>query len=537
MAHGRPLLAIKMFRTLAIFIGFFVAVFLPFYFQYAGPYFAPSVINGINIFEYGHLIDSSAMKLAYGRLANDLVTEESYPLPGILSAFLLAITGLPYERVAYIPIAGMGSLLYFVLGRYVLSSKYNNYILLLTIIYFYLNILNRLSALTTGRACLGTIALTLFIFSYLRLLESIGFEFLPWFIICIITTAMAGGTYYTATLAIITIGVVSFIATQNRFRFNSLETISMPRGFSIFVTAIFLFFLPPVIATIAPNMSLQESIKNILDSIRARIGLESTEAFKLYGIYLETNFLGKIRLWGSRVLIILSFISIVLIVISGIRSPGRRITRQWLYTIIAVGACISEFVYIFHTSIIPIRFLLSFGFLCTLIVVSRLKRRKLVTSIIIAIVVITFMSDISFSLQQVGSLAAKPFAAEKVQPLVDYVCRTDLTGSVAADACYTSNLWLFLAEKKKNSEAIVLPIGRDALLLKEAQDGSAEKLIDTLKRKGIGYLLVNIDGMPFYGDTWGYAVNLHTGNWLSALPLGLIFDNGRFILCNIAELH
>lgn len=537
LAGSSKLVMIRILPTLATFIGFLAAVVLPYYLQYAEPYFAPSVINGINIFEHGHMIDSSMMNLAQRRLASDLVAEESYPLPGMLTAFLLAITRLPYEWVAYIPIAGIGSLLYFVLGKYVLSNKCNGYAALLAVTYFWLNLSNRLPALTTGRACLGTIVLTLFVLSYLRLLESPGGKIFPWLIICLIVTAMAGGTYYTATLAIITIGIISFVATQKRFQFTSFETFSLPRGFSIFVTATLLFFLPPVLATVAPDLSLQEGLRNVLDAIRAKIGLESTEARNLYGIYLETNFTNQIRLWSLRVIILLSLFSMVLIVVSGILKPEQRITRQWLYAIVAVGVCCSELPYIFETPTIPTRFLLSFGFLCTLCVVCHSGRRKIFSSIIIALVTIAVLSSLSFSLQQGGSLAAKPFAVEKIQPLANYLCRAISADSVAADACYASNLWLFLADEKKNSEVTVLPFGGDALLLKEAQDGSATLLVKVLKRRDISYLLINIDGMPFFGDTWGYAVNLHPGKRLGALPLGLIFDDGRFILCNIPELH
>jgi hypothetical protein len=529
------LFILRIFLVIILFIGIFMAVFVPYYLHYAEPYFAPSVINGINIFEYGHLINSSAMKLAHSRLAWDLNMEESYPAPGMLTAILIAVTKLPYEQVAYIPIAGIASLLYFALAKYVIPDKHPGYAALFAVTYFGFNLSDRLSALTTGRSTLGTIVLILFTIGFLRLLDSPGNKIFPWLVICIIATVMAGKTYYTATLAIIVVIIISSIATHNRFRFVSKG--NLPRGFSILIIAILLFLLPPVLATVAPHVSMQQFFKNIMEAIFAKIGQESSESNNLYGILFQPYFTNQLRLWGLRIILLSSLIAIVYIVFTGIRNPEKRITRQWLYTIVAIGVCSSELPYMLKISALRVRFLLSYGFLCVLCVVYQLNKtpRKIFSFAIVALAAIVTFSNLSFSVQQGGDAAAKPFATNKVQPVADYIHHIP-TGSIAADAGYTTNLWLSLANEKKNSDVNVLPIWRDALLLKQAQEGSAIPLIDILRQRNIEYLLLNTDNMPFFGDVWGYSVRLHRGEWMDTLPLSFVYDDGRFILCRDTDL-
>jgi len=507
---------------------FLAAVCLPYYLQYAEPYFSPSVINGINIYENSHIVDSSDLKLAQKRLASDLEIEESYPLPGILHAVLISVTGLPYEKVAYIPVAGLGSLLFFVLARYVLSSKSNGYALLLAMTYFGLNVFTNFQALTNGRAILGAIVLVLFVISFIRLLESPGEKIFPWLITCLISAAMAGGTYYTATLAIIIVIIISFAATKNKFRVISRGNVALPRGISTLVLAIFLFLSPPILAREMPALSIQEFLNHTLDAIRARLGAENTG---LQGILLGTDLMSQMRLWSLRLIILMSAVSMVLIVASGIRSPEKRNSRQWLYTIIVFGTCCTALPYLLKTSIISTRFLVAFGFLCALSIICNLKKHKMIfSSIVIGLVLIVSVASLSFSLQKGGSFGAKPYAVDKVRPVAAYLSQNVDAGLIAADAGYASNLWILLADEKRNYKVNVSPLVKDALTLKDAQDGSAAPLLDALKRRGAGYLLINTDDRPFFGDTWGYSVNLRRGKWLESLPLDAVYDDGRFLL-------
>lgn len=523
----------KIYLLISLFIVCIAATLVPYYLEYAEPYFAPSAINGINIFENGHIINSNSMKLAQRRLANDLAIEESYPLPGILTAFLIASTGLPYTKVAYIPIAGLGNLLYFSLARYILSNS-SGYAILLSISYLILNISTRFHALITGRAVLGVIALNLFVISFIRLLESPKDKISPlfqWFAICLIATAMAGGTYYTATLGIIIIVIVSVLTPQNKFILTS-SNIFLPQGSSVMVVAILLFFTPPILATLVPHLNYQQLFNHILDALYARLGMENTE---MQGIFLEPDLLTKVRLWSLRIVILFSLLAPIQIIVSGILNKDVRNSRKWIYSIIVIGVCSTALPYLFKASLISTRFLVAYGFLCALSIVIQHLRYKIFSVLIVILVIVVAFSSMSFSLQKGGSFGAKPFAVNKTQPVSEYLSRNVVNGSIAVDAGYASNLWLLIREKRSNYDIDMLPLEKDAFALREAQNGSSNPLISILRRRNIDYLLLNTDGMPFYGDTWGYTIDLKRGPWLDSLPLNLIYDNSQFLLCRCVD--
>lgn len=520
----------KILSVIILVVGIFIAIYISCHLQYAEPYFAPSVINGINILNQGHL-DYNIMTLAHRRLASDLNIENSYPLPSILTAILLAVTGLPYEKLAFIPIAGIAALLYFVLAQYVLDNKHNGLAALFASIYFIFNLSNQLSSLTTGRSPIGTIALMLFIISFLRLLESPKDKTLSWLFICIIATIMAGVTYYTATMAIIIILIFSIIFTQNKFNVGAFGETLFPRGFSLLIIAVYLFFVPAILVSVAPHLNLHLFLNNITNAIFAKLGQENTESSNIYGALLQPHLINYFRLWGLRIVLILSIISIAYIVFIGILNPGKRNTRYWLYTIITIGVSSSELLYMFKLSALRIRFILSFGFLCVLCVLSQLKDkpRKILAFAITALTVTIVICNLSFAIQQGGDAAAKPYAVDKTKPVADYISRIP-TGTIGADAGYSSVLWLHLANGNRNSNISVMPLWSDALLLKDAQESSATPLIDALNRQKINYLLLNTDDMLFFGDVWGYSIKVNRGPWMQNMPIDSIYDDGQFVL-------
>ncbi len=517
MLTKKLLLAIM---TVTIFLA---AICIPVYFQLAEPYFAPTAMNGINIYEHGNLVDSSAMNLAKGRLAGDLKIEESYPLPGILTASLIAVTGLPYTQVAYLPLAGLGALLYFILGRYILHDKMNIYAALLAVVYFGFAALKQFQGQTNGRAILGAIVTLLFVYSFLRLLGSPKgkfFSYLHWLIICLITAGMAGGTHYTAALTVIAITVVSFATPQNRF-----SIVNMPRGLCIFAFAIVLFLAPPILSSLAPDLSIHSLVSHILDIIKERLGKENTG---LQEAFLQTDMGSKVRLWSLRIITLLSSISVVIIFIWGIVNKKQRDSRQWLYSVIIIGILSTAIPYLLKSSYINTKD--AYTFLCAMCLLFQFRKYKIFGIAVTILVVVFTLTNLNFTLQG-GSFAAKPFAAEKTQPIAAYLSQNISNSSVVADAGYGANIWLHLANQQKNSTINVSPIGQDALLLNKAQLNSFATTISALERKKMDYLLLNIDGKPFYGDTWGYSVNLHRGIWLENLPLNTTYDDGRFVLC------
>jgi len=506
----------KYFILSIVIIILFATILAPSYFQYAGSYSTPSVINGITIFENGHLVDSSA--LYQGRLASDLDIEESYPPPSILTAILIAISGLPYNKIAFIPIAGLGSLLFFILARYILPDKRSNYTLILAAAYFVLNVSTRFHTMITGREPIGVILLILFIISYLKLLESPGSKIFPWLITCLLTTIAAGMTYYTTALAIIVIVIISFVTPQNKFSSGH------PRGSAILILAILLFITPPVVAREASFLHLQNFFGNILGSILERLGAEGS---KLNENYLASDPISQVRLWGLRIVLFLSVISTAIIIFRGIINPEERKSRQWLYAVIVIGVCSTELAYLLKDSIISTRFIVAFGSLCPLILMCKFdgNKRKILTVAIVSLMMIVSFTNINFHLNG-ESGGVKPYGIEKVQPVTDYIAHNIPNGTIAADAGYSSNIWLM--QIHNNSKINVFPIGRDALSLKDAQNGLVEPLNEVIKHRKLNYLLLNTD-MPFFGDVWGYSVILHRDH-LESLPFDSIYDNGRFVL-------
>lgn len=524
---------------LTLFIVCFAAIFIPYYVQFAEPYFAPSIINGIYILEYGHIPDYSSLNKTNGRLLSDLEIEESYPLPGVLAASILVITGLPYIKAAYIPLAGLCSLLYFILARYILSNRDNKLVISLSIIYFILNCSLRLPALTNGRGGLGIALLILFVFSFIRFIESPGSKIASWLIVSLITTAVIGGTYYTATLAIITAITTSFITPQNKVGlFSSKErgTISFPRGFSILVIAILLFISPPILSTITSNLNLHSFWSHVIDALYSKAGLEYNESNKLWGIYLENNLISKIRLLCLRLIILLSFVSVMHVLIKGVLNTSHRATRQWLYAIIVAGTCISEIPYMIKSATISTRLLIVFGLLCLMSVIKEYKKAFCAYALM-ALVVIFIAANTYFALKMGGILAAKPYAAKNVEPVAKYICNNVSNETIAADACYASNIWLYLSNEKDTCKANLLPLGLDALTLGEAINGSVTPLLDVLRKRAISFLLVNTDNMPFYGDAWGYSVSVKRTELTDSMSLNSIYDDNKFILYRKTNLN
>lgn len=525
----------KVFPIQILFIIFLACVVFPYYFQYTASYSVPTVISGFNIFENGELINSSNLHLAQRQLAWDLSVEESYPLPSILTATLLAITGLSYEQAAYIPIASLGMLLYFALAKYILPNKNNNtYTILFAGSYFLLNISNRLPILVTGRGCLGTTILILFVFSFIRFLDNKGMKSIPWFIICLTATAMIGGTYYTATLAIVAIVAISFIIIPNQLQFSLFKnnkTFSIPRGGAIIVSAIMLFLLPPVLAEVAPNLSINVLFLHVMDAVTSKIGLENNDSSQLYSVYLQTDLISQMRLWGMRLIILFSSLSIAIIILRGIRNKEQQNTRLWIYAFIVVGLFISEIPYALKVATIQTRFLVDFGFLCTLSLLSQYKKQKLASFAILFLIAVVVVGNSVFSLQQGGSSAAKIFAAKKITPVSDYIFNNLPAGTIAADAGYTTNIWLSLANKHKNSDIVVMPLGKDTKAIIDEQNGSVGMLADVLTKRNIDYILLNFDGTPYFGDVWGYSIKLHRSDWIESLTLSSIYEDGKFLLC------
>lgn len=537
LARGERKHRDTMVRALALLLalyGLSIAIIVPYFFQYAGAYASPSAINGLNIFEHGCMVDSTQMNLARGRLGGDLRVEESYPLPGLLTTSLLAITGSQFGHVAYIPIAGLGSLMYYALSRRVVYGMRPEHAWLASV-YYWLILSCRSGLLTTGRACLGVATLGVFVFGYLRLLESPRSQVLPWLVVSLVATAMAGGTYYTATLAVIMVSLVSFVVSDNRFKCDLTRPGAIPLGFSIFVTAVTLFLAPPVLESVAPRISLASMAKNVWDAILLRVGAESSEARGFHGIYFEFgSIVQPIRQWTQRIVMLLSLVSMMLVIGSGVYNHELRTSRMWLYAIIAFGVCASELPYMFAAPLIPSRFLLEFGSLCFLCIVSRSARRKLLTFVTVGLFAVVVTSNFALSFAPNISVAtAKPFSRRALQPIAGYLSHTVSNASVAADAVYASTLWLLLSETKMQYEVNVLPLGRDAILLEQAQEGYETTLVEALNRRRVDYLLLNLDGMPFYGDAWGYGVRLRAGKWLTALPLDLVFNNGGFVLTTV----
>lgn len=541
---------------------FGISIAFPMLLQFTEPYAAPTAVYSEMIVNKGHLVQLEALPPddpVYW--INTLSIESQYPVPSILVATLILITGIPFHYAMFIPLVAIGNLIYFVLARYILSKINNNKGLVWVfsaLFYLYFSV-STIAGVTIGRASLGIMFLAFFIYIYLRFgsesnVHSYRYRYFGSILTLVLLVIIIGFNYYFATIDVIALMTLIIIAT-----ILGKNALPRKRPFlegSILVMAIFLFLRSTVMVAQIQTTTVTKIFSSFLEYIGSMVGMLGIQLDwlntgpSLWNINLVN--LDLLSSLGNRVLLVTQYSSIIVMIACILIYRPKKFQRSpkdiiWLFCIIILFASVGELGYLTTGPYSPLRLLLYFGPIVTLAVVlgfisENYKNGKLTVGkikfvklklIIFGLVTLFFCISILGSVNMAttyGVAAAKLSAYNTVYPVSSFLCsyvRDNNSIILTGDSGYTSNIFFISSLNNKTDSVIAEPLLGDSITLNEAiATGDSQIFVSAMKYRQIQYLLIIDNGKPIYGDVWGYIIEAPNADTISKLDFSLIYTDG-----------
>ena len=535
---------------------FTVFIVFPVVFQYVGPYSAPTSVYGLEIIKQGRLVDGNFITISSPRAHTDILMEISYPLPSLLAATFTMVTGIPPDLLMFLPLSGVASIIFFVLARRILSEKIHHnsfYIALFPLFYFFFTMSSKLFAEYSGRATLGAVLLAFFVFCYSIFLYKYlndGQRWVPWFIFSCLFTVAIGFTYYSSTLAIVLVSLVTAVVPNviNLLKKRPLSYL----GIGIFSLSCLLFaqnFFSSIGTTLV-NLNFDAFLNNFWQYVTLRQTMSGNSQLTLLysGLVQIDPLTNTLKIFYSFITIL----SMLAILFAVIRYKPKIVSLQtssliWLFSIISLIAGISEFAYLSVAPSFPTRFFALFGLIIPLYFLSgkvttlKLPKNHLKKNgfKLLAILLVSFLTLGSlYSLRSswyYGIAGEKPYAYSDVLPASNFVCtyssinlQQPMRVGLVADANFAANIFFIASLHNQTNNIVSEPIEQSAIPLYQwLINGSTSDFFVTMNNRGMHYLFVAQEVRPLWGDTWGYSIpSGNTDRLETRAGTNLIYDNG-----------
>jgi len=517
----RETLTVKLIAYLVVGIAFVASLVFPLVFHYVTPYSAPTAVYATEIMRTGELPADDFVSTANRAMKSDISAEKAYPLPALVLSVFMLVTGISTEQAVFIPICGVGGLIFFVLARRILNTRRREYsysLLLAAFCYAFITFY-WISSHEIGRAALGVVFLPYFVYCYITFLDRrhAGQTWInPWLIISLLFILASGLSYYTSSVSIIVLMLVTPIVLNITARRTRRPLYKPTLELSLLVLAIFLLVWSPLLTNKLAYLSIERLFQNILDSARFLLGMQPVAgemAIGFVNIDLPTTIL---RIWVSRIIQLALGISLVVALFVYRPRKGEPPQMVWLFSVATLLLAIGEFSYLFLIPILPRRFLVMYGIvvLSFMAMQARVKNysfKRIATALTVVAIVLSSLGSLSYAWKY-GMGGAKPFGYDKVSPVAQFLVSHSSQNTpivVTGDASYMGDIFFAASLEHKVNNVIPTRLYSDAIVLHDSlQTGETDVLLSNLRRKAIDYLLIVDDGTPVWGDSGGPMVAL-----------------------------
>ena len=514
-------LTVKLIAYLVVGIAFVASLVFPLVFHYVTPYSAPTAVYATEIMRTGELPTDDFVSTANKAMKSDISAEKAYPLPALVLSMFMLVTGIPIEQAVFIPICGIGGLIFFVLARRILNTgrKEQGYSLLLAAFCYAFITFYWIYGHEIGRGTLGVVFLPYLVYCYIAFLDKRleGQTWInPWLIMSLLFILASGLTYYTSSVSIIVLMLFMTVALNVSAKLTNRHLYRPTLELSLLVLAIVLLVWSPLLANKLTYLSIERLFQNILDSARFLLGMQpvaGTMATGFVHIDLPTTIL---RIWVTRIIQLAVGISLIVALFVYRPRKGEPTQMVWLFSVATLLLAVGEFSYLFFTPILPRRFLLMYGIVVLSFVAmhARIKTysfKKIATGLTIAAMALGSLGSLSYAWNY-GMGAAQPFGYDKVSPMAQFLVSHSSQNTpvvITGDASYMGNIFFAASLQHKVNNVIPTRLYSDAIVLHNSlQTGETNALLSNLRRRGIDYLLIVDDERIVWGDSGGPMVAL-----------------------------
>lgn len=544
---------ISIFRLLAYIVVIFtliISLLFPLTLKWSYDWAILSMVYGNRIVDFGGLTDDTFISEIYSFYKGGIIFEIEYPAPSLLFSIFFIVTNVQREYEMLLPILGLGSLIFFILARFILNefSDRHDFGLVLAAIYYFFAV-SFMDSMSIGRAMLGIVFLTYFTYCYIKFLTIFSYELeqrFSYLVTLFLFTLVTGFTYYTSILAI-SLGTLFITIMLCVIALLTKKPVLSRAGFSIGILATFLFvktFQTPLSLALHGKANLAVLISNIIQYVNFLLRYEQNEAYYLWTPFIEVGFPYTILELMKKILWLITIIAVMTTLIAYknkifVASPSSRVIE--FFSMLVVFFSLSELSYLFILPKSPLRFFVLYGQICLLYILMnvikqhngfKLKKLKYIASLIILLLILAVSFGLHMERYQGIITSMKPFAYHEVQPLSEFLCEYSSSEHpiiLAGDANYVSNMFFITSLYGKINNVVPEPLDSDAITLYNSLlTGKIENFIASMHKKGISYLMIIKTERPLWGSVLGYAVTLRNIELLSnTSDVDLLYNNGH----------